>query len=136
MPNFAGFFREKPDSGSGKPDTWSRNLFVFKHIWVEVSITWEFQPNWSNNTLKSGFFRISGSGIQFSGSGIRFFPEKSVKIGQKSGLTVYHDVIHHFSYSNHGEFIFGTKYAIWSFFFQNDWKIFKDKGKIHQMLVT
>ena len=69
MPNFAGFFREKPDSGSRKPDTRSRNLFVLKHIWVKVSITWNFQPNWSKNTLKSGFFRISGK----SGSRIRNF---------------------------------------------------------------
>jgi len=69
LPNFAGFFREKPDSGSGKPDTRSRNLFVLKHIWVKVSITWNFQPNWSKNTLKSGFFRISGK----SGSRIRNF---------------------------------------------------------------
>ena len=69
MPNFAGFFREKPDSGSGKSDTRSRNLFVLKHIWVKVSISWEFQPNRSNNTLKTGFFRISGK----SGSRIRNF---------------------------------------------------------------
>ena len=69
MPNFAGFFREKPDSGSGKSDTRSRNLFVLKHIWVKVSISWEFQPNRSNNTLKTGFFRISGK----SGSRIRIF---------------------------------------------------------------
>ena len=69
MPNFAGFFREKPDSGSGKLDTRSRNLFVFKHIWVKVSITWEFQPNRSNDTLKTGVFRISGK----SGSRIRNF---------------------------------------------------------------
>ena len=33
---------------------------MFKHIWVKVSNTWEFQSNWSNNTLKTGFFRISG----------------------------------------------------------------------------
>ena len=68
-PNYAGFFRKKPDSGSGKPDTRSRNLFVLKHIWVKVSISWEFQPNRSNNTLKTGFFRISGK----SGSRIRIF---------------------------------------------------------------
>ena len=34
-----------------------------------MSITWKFQPNWSNNTLKSGFFRISGK----TGSRIRNF---------------------------------------------------------------
>ena len=45
-----------------------------------------------------------------------FFPEKSGKNWQKSGLTVYHDVIHHFSYSNHGKFIFGTQCAIWRIF--------------------
>ena len=55
LPNFAGFFQKKPDSGSRKSDTRSRNLFVLKHIWVKVSITWNFQPNWSKNTLKSGF---------------------------------------------------------------------------------
>ena len=44
------------------------------------------------------------------------FPEKSGKIWQKSDLTVYHDVIYHFSYSDHGEFIFGTKCAIWRIF--------------------
>ena len=44
------------------------------------------------------------------------FPEKSGKICQKSDLTVYHDVIYHFSYSDHGEFIFGTKCAIWRIF--------------------
>ena len=55
--------------GSGKPDTRFRNLFVLKHIWVKVSITFKFQPNWSKNTLKSGFFRISGK----SGSRIRNF---------------------------------------------------------------
>ena len=60
MPNFARFVREKPDSWSGKPDTRSRNLFVLKHIWVKVSITCKFQPNWSKNTLKSRFFWISG----------------------------------------------------------------------------
>ena len=45
-------------------------------------------------------------------------PESSFyrKIRQKSGLTVYHDVIHHFSYSNHGKFIFGTQFAIWRIF--------------------
>ena len=64
--NFSGF-TEKSDSGSGKPDTRSRNLFVLKHIWVKVSITFKFQPNWSKNTLKSGFFRIFGK----SGSRIR-----------------------------------------------------------------
>ena len=57
--NLARFVRKKPDSGSRKLDTWSRNLFLLKHIWVKISITWKFQPNWSNNTLKSGFFRIS-----------------------------------------------------------------------------
>ena len=36
---FSGFFREKPDFGSGKSDTQSRNLFVLKHIWAKVSIT-------------------------------------------------------------------------------------------------
>ena len=66
---FDGFFRKKPDSGSGKPNTRSRNFFVLKQIWVKVSITCKFQPNWSNNTLKSGFFRISGK----SGSRIRNF---------------------------------------------------------------
>ena len=69
MSIFAGFFRKKPDSGSGKPDTRFRNLFVLKYIWVKVTITWDFQPNWSKNTLKSGFFRISGK----SGSRIRNF---------------------------------------------------------------
>ena len=61
-PCFAGYFWKKNDSRS-------RNLFVLKHIWVKVSITWKFQPNWSNNTLKTGFFRISGK----SGSRIRNF---------------------------------------------------------------
>ena len=46
-----------------------QNLFVLKHIWVKVSISWKFQPNRSNNTLKTGFFRISGK----SGSRIRNF---------------------------------------------------------------
>ena len=69
MPNFAGFFLKKTDSGSRKLDTWSRNLFLLKHIWVKVSIIWKFQPNWSNNTLKSGFFQISGN----TGSRIRNF---------------------------------------------------------------
>ena len=63
------FPEKKPDSGSGKPDTSSRNLFVLKHIWVKVSIIWEFQPNRSNITLKTGFFRISGK----TGSRIRNF---------------------------------------------------------------
>jgi len=66
---FCRIFREKPDSGSGKSDTRFRNLFVLKHIWVKVSIIWNFQPNWSKNTLKSGFFWISGK----SGSWIRNF---------------------------------------------------------------
>ena len=69
MPNFAGFLWKKPDFGSGKPDTRSRNLFELKHIWAKVSITWKFQPNWSNNTLKTGFFQISGK----SGSRIWIF---------------------------------------------------------------
>ena len=47
---------------------------------------------------------------------IRYFPEKSGKIWQKPGLVVYHDVIYHFSYSNHGKFIFGTQCAIWRIF--------------------
>ena len=70
------------------------------------------------------------------------FPEKSGKIWQKSDLTVYHDVIYHFSYSDHGEFIFGTKCAIWRIFsnfledfFQIFWRIFQDKGKNHQIKV-
>ena len=68
---FAGYriYPEKPDSRSRKPDTQSRNLFVLKHIWFKVSITQTFQRNWSNNTLKSGFFRISGK----TGSRIRNF---------------------------------------------------------------
>ena len=44
------------------------------------------------------------------------FPEKIRLNWAKSGLTVYHDVIHHFSYSNHGKFIFGTQFAIWRIF--------------------
>ena len=71
-PIFARFYRiflEKPDFGSGKPDTRSRNLFVLKHIWFKVSITQTFQTNWSNNTLKFGFFRISVK----TGSRIRKF---------------------------------------------------------------
>ena len=68
-PDFCRIFRKKPDSGSEKPDTRSRNLFVLKHIWVKMSIIWEFQPNWSNNTLKSGFFRFFGK----TGSWIRNF---------------------------------------------------------------
>ena len=44
------------------------------------------------------------------------FPGKIRQIGQNSCLTVYHDVIHHFSYSNHGKFIFGTQFAIWRIF--------------------
>ena len=67
LPDFSR--KKTPDSRSGKPDTWSRNLFVLRHIWVKVSITCKFQPNWSKNTLKSGFFRISGK----SGSRIRNF---------------------------------------------------------------
>ena len=75
---------------------------------------------------------ISGLGIWFSGSGIWFFPEKSGKIWQNSGLTVYHDVIYHFSYSSHEKFIFGTKCAIWMIF-SKFWKIFQDRGKNHQI---
>ena len=48
-PDFCRIFPEKPDSGSGKPDTQSRNLFVLKYTWLKVSITWKFQPNWANN---------------------------------------------------------------------------------------
>ena len=55
--------------------------------------------------------RVSGSPNPEFG-----FPEKSGKIWQKSDLTVYHNVIYHFSYSNHWEFIFGTKCAIWRIF--------------------
>ena len=33
-----------------------------------------------------------------------FFRKNLAKIVKKSGLTVYHDVIHQFSYSNHGKF--------------------------------
>ena len=33
-----------------------------------------------------------------------FFRRNLAKIVKKSGLTVYHDVIHQFSYSNHGKF--------------------------------
>ena len=50
---------EKMDSGSGKPDTWSRNYFVLKHIWVWMSKSWKFQTYWSNNTLNTEFFQIS-----------------------------------------------------------------------------
>ena len=60
LPNLTGFFRKKMDFGSEKPDTRSRNLFLLKHIWVRVSITWKFQPDWSNNTLKTGFILIFG----------------------------------------------------------------------------
>ena len=42
---------------------------MLKHILVKMSKSWKFQPNWSNNTLKSGFFRISGK----TGSRIRNF---------------------------------------------------------------
>ena len=34
----------------------------------------------------------------------------------KLSLIVYHDVIYHLSYSNHGEFIFGSKCWIWRIF--------------------
>ena len=50
---------EKMDSRSGKPDTWSRNYFVLKHIWVWMSKSWKFQTYWSNNTLNTEFFQIS-----------------------------------------------------------------------------
>ena len=70
---FAQFCRIFPGKnrnfGSGKMDIRSRNLFALKHIWVKVSITWEFQPNRLNVSLKTGFFRISGK----SGSQIRNF---------------------------------------------------------------
>ena len=59
----------------------------------------------------------------------------SGKILQKPGLIVYYLVIHHFSCSNHGMFIFGTKCAIWRIFFQIFWRIFQDKGKNHQIKV-
>ena len=49
---------KKPDSGSGKSDTRSKNLFVLKHIWVKVNIIWKFQLNWSNNTLITGFLDL------------------------------------------------------------------------------
>ena len=58
----------------------------------------------------------------------QYITEKSSKMQQKSGLIVYHDVIYHFSYSNHGKLIFGTQCAIW--------KIFQDKGKNYQIKVN
>ena len=33
---------------------------MLTHILVKMSKSWKFQPNWSNNTLKTGFFRICG----------------------------------------------------------------------------
>ena len=44
--------------------------------------------------------RVSGFPDPESG----FFRRNLAKIVKKSGLTVYHDVIHQFSYSNHGKF--------------------------------
>ena len=58
------------------------------------------------------------------------FPDKSGKNRQKSGLTVYHDVKHYFSYSNHGKFIFGTQFAIRRIFSNFLWIFFKIKVKI------
>ena len=70
LSTISGLFRKNriPDPEFFWP-TRSKNLFVLKHIQVKVSITCKFQPNWSNNTLKSGFFRISGK----TGSRIRNF---------------------------------------------------------------
>ena len=105
--------------------SWSRDGFRPKKFRIrdpdfpEIRKTPAFRVFSGITHLDPNMFKhklISGLGIRFSGSGIWFFPEKSGKIGQKSGLTVYHDVIHHFSYSNHGKFIFGTQFAIWRIF--------------------
>ena len=41
------FSRKKNETGSEKPDTRSRKLFVFKHILVKVSKSWKFtQIGW------------------------------------------------------------------------------------------
>ena len=45
-----------------------------------------------------------------------FFSRKIRQDLAKSSLTGYHDVIHHFSYSDHGNFIFGIQFAIWRIF--------------------
>ena len=58
------------------------------------------------------------------------FPKKSGKIWQNSGLTGYHDAIYHFSYSNHGKFIFGTQCAIWRIFLKFAEEFFKMRIKI------
>ena len=60
------------------------------------------------------------------------FPEKSGKIWQKSDLTVYHDVIYHFSCS-YSSLALNVQFGG---FFQFFWKIFQDKGKNHQIKVT
>ena len=83
MPNFAGFFWEKPDSGSGKPDNRSRNLFVLKHIWVKVSNTWEFQSNRSNNNLKPSPYQDGAIKKKFSQIG----PAVPEEIGRKHTRT-------------------------------------------------
>ena len=75
---FCRIFPEKQNFGSGKPDTQSRNQLVIKHNWFKMSKSRKCQPNWSNKTLKTGFFQISGK----TGSRIRNFFSLKPPCGQ------------------------------------------------------
>ena len=61
-----------------------------------------------------------------------FFRKNPAKL-EKAGLTVYHDVIHHFSYSLFMGSSFLALNLQFGGFFQNLWKIFQDKGKNQQI---
>ena len=87
--------------------SWSRGGFRPKKIRIQDPVFPEILNQICFNTNK---FLDWVSGFSDPESGF------SGKIWQKSGLTVYHDVIYHFSYSNHGKFIFGNKSAIWRIF--------------------
>ena len=119
-----GDFRPK-NSGSG----FSGNLEkkpgfqgIIWPIWLKFSGNNHLEPNILNTNKfldwVSGFPDPETSFLDPETG----FPEKSGKIWQKSGLTVYHDVIYHFLYSNHGELILAFKCAIWRIF-QICWKV-------------
>ena len=95
-------------------------LFTLQYIFQASTLTWKSEKNWLIKKIvisrvqqqSTALNRVYGPFLldQY----LTLFLGDFVKV--KSSLIVYHDVIYHLSYSNHGEFIFGSKCWIWRIF--------------------
>ena len=95
-------------------------LFTLQYIFQASTLTWKSEKNWLIKKIvisrvqqqSTALNRVYGPFLldQY----LTLFLGDFVKV--KSSLIVYLDVIYHLSYSNHGEFIFGSKCWIWRIF--------------------